>query len=327
MKLLKKETEQKTQNKPERSKGAKIALKIANIVINVLIVVVLLTSILIATLALTSKANGGIPTIFGYTVQTIQSNSMKGGSPDGYEGGDFEAGDIVIGKKVEFDPSVKYQVGDIITFNSYLEGDKEAGKQLLCHRIINVVDRTAEGGFVYYQTQGDNRMVAQVPDQKEEADYIIGADIVSVVYTSDYDGKIIRGMGGFLDYIRSSQGFFLVVLLPMIIFFLYEIIRVVMNAINYRNAKAKEEIQQTKEEQQAAIDAAVKAALAAAGKTDAPAAPAEDSAPEAPADAAPAADAAADLPADAAKAPEMSAEEYEEFKRFMAFKKAQEKEE
>ena len=78
-------------------------------------------------------------------------------------------------------------------------------------------------------------------------------DIRSVYYTKGYEGKIIKGVGSVLDFLQSQKGFFLVVLLPMIIFFMYELIRVVMNAMNYKKAKADEE-----------KDEAVKAAVAAA---------------------------------------------------------------
>ena len=45
-------------------------------VINILIVLVLVVSLLIAVMALTSKASG-ISTIFGYTIQPIQSKGIS----------------------------------------------------------------------------------------------------------------------------------------------------------------------------------------------------------------------------------------------------------
>lgn len=275
-----KENETKTQKK-EPSQGVRILKKILNTVINVLIVFVLIVSVLIAVLALTSKANSnGLSTIFGYTIQTIQSDSMKGGSPDGYPEGDFGKGDLMIAKATGDNANVEYDVGDIVTF---IEKDTDGNNAYIVHRIINKVAKD-DGNYVY-QTQGDNRTMSEVPDQRDVSEYLIKGQFVSVYYTASYKGTIIKGVGGFLDYLRTQQGFFFVVLLPMIAFFLYELVRVVMNATSYR--KAKED-----ENKQAAVDAAVAEALsekAGNGSSD-----------------------------------NMTDEEREQFKQFLEFKKMQE---
>ena len=237
---------EKTQNKPQ-TKGKKVFMKILNTLINIMIVIVLIVSLLIAVMALTSRANG-ISSFFGYTVQPIQSDSMKGGSPDGYPSGDFEAGDLMIAKATDFDFNAKYELGDIVTFTTK---DEAGNRMLIVHRIVDIID--TEEGQRTYQTQGDNREVAQVPDQSIPEQYITASRIGSVYYTEGYEGKILKGWGKVLDFLQSQMGFFLVVLLPMIIFFMYELIRVVMNTMNYKKAKAEEE-----------KDEAVKAAVAAA---------------------------------------------------------------
>ena len=265
--------------KKEPSKGVQILKKVLNTVINVLIVFVLVVSVLIAVLALTSKATG-ISTIFGYTIQTIQSDSMKGGSPDGYPEGNFGKGDLMIAKATGGNTDVEYDVGDIVTF---IEQDTDGNNAYIVHRIINKVAKD-DGNYVY-QTQGDNRTMSEVPDQRDVSEYLIKGQFVSVYYTASYKGTIIKGVGGFLDYLRTQQGFFFVVLLPMIAFFLYELVRVVMNATSYR--KAKED-----ENKQAAVDAAIAEALS--GKTG---------------------NGASD---------NMTDEEREQFKQFLAFKKMQE---
>ena len=271
--------------------------KILNTIINILIVLVLVISILIAVMALTSKATG-ISNVFGYTFQPIQTDSMKGGS-DEYEGGDFAKGDLIIGKATGFDAGRVYQVGDIITYRGTLSGAEEAGEQLISHRIIEAYDFN---GAIVYRTMGDNNDVADQAEG-EYVTYITASNIGAVFYSADYHGSIVHGLGAALSFIQTQLGFFLCVLLPMIIFFLYEIIRVVINAVNYRNDKAKEEIKQTEEEQQAAIDAAVAEALKKRDEQNADQAPAHTS---------------------DADFPQMSDKEYEEFKQFQAFKKMQE---
>ena len=278
--------ETKTQKQP--AKGKKIAKAIINTIINILIVIVLITSIIIAVLSLTSKSSG-ISTLFGYTVQPIQSDSMKGGSPDGYKGGDFERGDLMIGRATNFDPNATYHVGDIITYRTK---DTDGNVALVSHRIVKAVDLP---GGMRYQTWGDNREVSEVPDQLDENDYIPAGQIGSVFY-SDADesknGFILKGVGTVLDYLRTQQGFFLAVLLPMIIFFVYARVRVVLSATDYKKSKAQED----KDE---AVKAAVAAALAEKNSNE---------------------EKAAATPAD------MTPEQMEQFKQFMEFQKMQKQE-
>lgn len=243
-----KENEAKTQQKP-RSKGMNTFMKVLNTIINIMIVLVLIVSIFIAVMALSSKANG-ISTLFGYTIQPIQSDSMKGGSPEGYKGGDFASGDLMIAKATGFDNSAEYKLGDIVTFRT---SDTDGNIMLIVHRIVDVIKK--ENGIYSYQTQGDNRETSPVPDQIEAKDYIYAADIGSVYYNADYEGKILKGWGKIFDFLQSQRGFFFAVLLPMIIFFMYAVIRVVISSMNYKKAKADED----KEE---AVKAAVAAALA-----------------------------------------------------------------
>lgn len=272
-----------TQNIP--SQGKRVLKAILNTIINILIVIVLVVSLLIAVMALTSKSSG-ISTMFGYTIQPIQSDSMKGGSPDGYEGGDFEKGDLMIAKATDFNPNTVYDLGDIVTYRSE---DSDGNVMLIVHRIVDVVK--SQDGSYSYQTWGDNREVAQVPDQNDASDYLKASEIASVFYSRDVQGTILKGWGAPLDYISTQQGFFFVVLLPMIIFFMYAMIRVVLSATNYRKSKAEDDKKE-------AVEAAVAAALAAkeSDKTD---------------------EASAEVPAG------MTAEQMEQFKQFMEFQKIQ----
>lgn len=246
-----KETDTKTQKK-QGSKGARIVKTILNTFINILIVLVLITSILIAVLSLTSKANNGVATIFGYSFHTIQSPSMEGGSSV-YEGGDYEVGDLVIGKASGAGER-NYALGDIVSYRT--ENLETGDTALICHRIVDVVDNA---GTMTYQTKGDAN---EDPDQHSTDQYIHNYDIASVCYDADYHGAVLKGWGKPLDFIREPQGFFFAVLLPMIIFFMYEIVRVVINAMNYKKTKEQESKEDAEKEKEEAVKVAVAAALA-----------------------------------------------------------------
>ena len=304
-----KENETKTQNNNNetQSKGKRIFRTILNTIINILIVFVLIVSIVIATLALTSKSTG-ISTMFGYTIQPIQSDSMKGGSPDGYGGKDFGKGDLVIAKATNFKADAKYERGDIITYKTV---DTDGNDLLMSHRIVDV--NTSPQGLVKYQTWGDNREMAQVPDQSSVEEYITASDIASLFYSSDYQGIVLKGWGAPIDYLKTQQGFFFVVLLPMIIFFMYAVIRVAISSMNYKKAKADED----KEE---AVKAAVAAALASKDEDTEPVKTDGGSAPVEPANAE-AETKPQDQPAE--QDVKMTAEELEQFKKFQEFQKMQ----
>ena len=282
-----KETETKTQKKKEGSKGARVVKAILNTIISIMIVLVLLTSVLIAVLSLSSKANDGVATVFGYSFHTIQTKSMEGGNPD-YPGGDYHVGDLVIGKAAGA-ADRDYAVGDII---SYRVEDEEGNKALICHRVIDVDN---EEGTLSYQTMGDAN---DAPDQLTTDEYIHNYDIASLCYDSEYHGAVLRGWGKPLDFIRQPTGFFFAVLLPMIIFFMYEIIRVVINAMNYKKSKEEESKETAEKEKDEAVKAAVAAALAAK-------------------------DQQLDAGSDGGSSAGMTEEELEQFRQFQAFQKMQ----
>ena len=296
------ETQAKTETQDVKSakSGKKVVLTIFNVFINVLIVVVLIISIVVATLALTSKADpDGMPNVFGYTLQYVQSPSMDVPSPDGYEGGCFTTEDVIIGRKYTTNEFPELEVGDIITYNSH-DKDDDGNERLITHRIVD--KKQLEDGSYVYQTWGDNREVSNVPDQQTIDKYLKNVDIVAVNYTDQYKGKTLKGFAGFFRTLRSQMGFFLIVLIPMIIFFLYAIIRVVISAMNYRKDK-------TEEEKKEAVDAAVAAALAAKDedKKEKEASEDKEDKPAAPAD--------------------MTPDQMEQFKQFLAMQEAQKSEE
>ena len=192
--------------------------KILNTIIDVLVVLVLVVSILVVVLSLTTKSEG-VPNIFGYAPMSVESYSME---PT------INKGDFII-SKVTNDPSYEYKVGDIVTFPIDIDGYQE----LNTHRIVEVID---DDGITYYKTQGDNTETNPIPDEDLQT-----ASTILAVYT----GTKIPAIGNFIGFIRTQLGFFLCVLLPMILFFIYEAIRVVMNIVAYNKEKAIEAAQAT----------------------------------------------------------------------------------
>ncbi len=187
-----------------------ILKKTINIIIDILIIIMLIVSALVAGLAIASKSDG-VPNLFGYAPISVQSDSMV---PT------FESGDLIISKVV--DENTELKVNDVITFPTKINGEDA----LNTHRIIDI--QTTDG-FVFYTTKGDNNEIA-------DNDLVPGLDVLAV-----YTGTNFKGVGAFYDFITSQFGFFLVILLPLIIFFLYELFRVIRNLIEYNKEKAYNE--------------------------------------------------------------------------------------
>lgn len=213
----------------------KKALKrIFNIIIDVIVVLILAVSVLVVTLSLTSKSSG-VPNIFGVAPLSVQSNSMED---------TINVNDLIF-CTVTNDPSYEYEKGEIVTFPIEINGEN----RLNTHRIVEVIE---DENITYYRTQGDNKQTNPAPDK----DLQTSSQIVA-----KYTGTKIPGVGYIFSFIRTQLGFFLCVLLPMIVFFIYEAVRVIINVIAYNKEKAVEEAKAvvsnselTEEQKQRAIE-------------------------------------------------------------------------
>lgn len=204
--------------------------KILNMIVTILIVCILIVSVFILVVSLTSKSeNGGVPNVFGKAPISVLTNSMVGDDEL-----DFSAGDLLICDVVPDDETranATYSVGDVVTFQQDINGDDYL--EFVTHRIYKV----NEDGS--YMTKGDNNFTPdQEADEESRFPNIYNSDIVAT-----YHGTKLPGVGNVLTFLRTQLGFFLCVLLPMIIFFLYEAVRVVINIIAYNKEKAVEKAQ------------------------------------------------------------------------------------
>ena len=194
---------------------SKVLKRIVNILVDILVVLILMVSIIVVMLSLTSKSSG-VPNIFGIAPLSVQTESMED---------TINPGDLILCSLTEIDD--EFQKDDIVTFPIELNGEQV----LNTHRIVEVVE---DNNIIYYRTQGDNEETNPEPDK----DLQTASTIVA-----KYTGTKIPGLGNVLSFIRTQLGFFLCILLPMIIFFIYEAVRVVMNLMAYSKEKAVEEAQ------------------------------------------------------------------------------------
>lgn len=204
--------------------------KVFHIVIDVLVILILIVSVLILVGVLTSRANGGVPSVFGKAPIGVLTNSMHGDKEDSFDEGDLIICDQINGLGKQF------KVGDVVTFAQDISG--EGVQSLVTHRIYKVNE---DGTF---QTKGDNN---ETFDQ-DKHNSIVFPDINDYDILAQYHGTRIPKVGYVINFLQTPVGFFWCILFPMILFFLYQAVRVIMNAMAYSKEKGAEQARKAVEE-------------------------------------------------------------------------------
>lgn len=203
---------------------AKVLKRVGAVFVDLIIVALVLLSIIISISSITAKANNGVPDLFGYSPFSVQTDSMN---PT------LSKGDYIFVEKC--DPET-LQVGDIVTYFTIIDGNRAINT----HRIVDIYDTD---GIIQYQTQGDNKETNPDPDKiLLDTDDVIGK----------YTGTSIPVMGSVIDYLSTKTGFFLVILLPVLLFTLYQIfnlVRILMynhkvDVINAANEATSDEVKE-----------------------------------------------------------------------------------
>ncbi|MBE6737615.1 MAG: hypothetical protein E7566_03035 [Ruminococcaceae bacterium] len=211
---------------------------ILNIALDVLIVLFLVFAAVTLVISLSQKAEepGGEPShLFGTSIRSVQSESMEPYNEDGtkYESDNaFYKGDIIFCKLTDDNDSFK--IGDAVMFWMPLDAHNQqcsnqiyTTKVLVTHEIVRT--EVKEDGTILYYTQGLNRktnfeedLLAKTADE----------------FVAKYNGKRIGGVGKAIDFVQSGLGFFLCIVLPILIFVIIQTIRVIRNFIAYKAQKA-----------------------------------------------------------------------------------------
>jgi signal peptidase len=202
----------------------KVIKKIGAAVVSLFIVVLILFSIIISISSVTAKANNGVPDLFGYTPFSVQTNSMK---PT------ISKGDYIFVEKCDAET---LKVGDIVTYFTIIDGKRVVNT----HRIVNVY---TTGDMIEYQTQGDNKETNPEPDEM----LLSPGDVIG-----KFTGTKIPVLGSVIDFLSTQLGFFLVILLPVLLFTIYQIYKLIavllynhkVDMINAVNESASDEVKE-----------------------------------------------------------------------------------
>ena len=183
--------------------------KVASIALSVVMWIIILVAALYAFTTLATREDGSVSNIAGFTPLTVQSDSM---SPT------FSKGDLIVIQKCD---TSKLEVGDIVTFHTIIDNEYA----LNTHRIA-AIDEV--NGMRSFTTKGDNNDVADT----------------HIISDGDIVGKYLFAlpqMGKVMDFLSSSVGFLIVIVLPMLLFFIYQVYHLIVVGMNLKRAMAEED--------------------------------------------------------------------------------------
>ncbi len=225
--------ETKTQSK---------AKKIADIVINVLIWIFVVFSALITVMVFVAQGSGGgVPALFGKSFITIESESME---PV------YDKGDLVFVNRISEEEAKDLPTGTIVTYYAPIDINGDGvSRDINTHEIIG---RTEDGAYI---TKGRG-------NEEPDGYNIRYGDIIG---TCTEGGKV-GGIGSVIGFLRSSLGFFLCIVLPLILFFLYELYRFI--ALLVSEKAKKESAAMSKEAEEEIKRRAIEEYLANQGKAE-----------------------------------------------------------
>lgn len=188
--------------------------KTETIVISVLLWLVILVAALYAFTTIATRDNQNVSSLLGYTPLVVKSDSM---APT------FSAGDLIFIKKCD---TSTLKEGDIICFHTIIDNEYA----LNTHRIQKI---DTVGDARSYTTLGDNNN---------------GIADTHIISDGDIVGKYVGDLpkaGKVMDFLSSSMGFLIVIVLPMLLFFIYQVYNLIMIAIRLKKAVAVETARET----------------------------------------------------------------------------------
>jgi signal peptidase len=199
------QNEQLNENATEETQE-KQPKKALNTVINVILIVAIVVAVIATYVSFVSTSGNGVPSIFGLRLFSIQTDSMQD---------TLNPGDLAIGTRVKDTNDLR--PGDIITYWTIINGERV----LNTHRIIEIYDG---GEYLIFQTKGDNNTL-------EDPLTVDSREVIA-----KYQFRI-PGLGKVFDYLQTSTGFLLVVVLPVFVFFIYHLIQFFRVLFEYQNVK------------------------------------------------------------------------------------------
>lgn len=257
--------EKELQQKEKQEKGKSIL----GVISDVLLIIIIIIAICITVMTFTSKSSEtGIGNILGYIPFSVESDSM---SPN------IKQGSLIISKEVKVEDARTgkgLKVGDVITFRDFQDvkrnGTTTVEPFFNTHRIIEI-KKDKNGQVEYYKTKGDQ---STSPDENGVIpDEIISKQVGASAESIDQKtlkpvgvkrGFVISNLGKVLDFLQTQLGFMVCVIIPLALFFIWQVYRLIAMFLSAKQDDVSDEIKQKAIEEYLAKQEAEKKAAAEA---------------------------------------------------------------
>ena len=169
--------------------------KILRASLNVVFYTIIIALLAFSVSNISVKKDNDIANLFGTGFLSVQSDSMEG--TDAHS---FSRGDLIFVSLLDDQGRANLQIGDVVTFYDLSVRDFNT------HRIVDFIEIDGE---TYLSTKGDNANQADL-----EPLHLSNA---LAVHRSS-----IAGIGTSIDYLQTSAGFALFIILPVVLFLVVE---------------------------------------------------------------------------------------------------------
>ena len=177
--------------------------KAVKIIVNVLVCIVIILATCITLITISSQKNGCFR-IFKSIPLTMKDSSME---PT------IKKGSLIITKEYK---NNDIKEGDVISYRSIDENNTLEIKTGRVKTIITVNEQTT------YITEFDNK-------EYTDSEQVNSKNVISI-----WNGKKVSTLGSIIDFLNTKVGFFICIIVPLALLFIYQLYKFIMLVIDYR---------------------------------------------------------------------------------------------
>lgn len=177
--------------------------KVVKIIVNVLVCIVIILATCITLITISSQKNGYFR-IFKSIPLTIKDSSMEPTIKKGsliitkeYKNNDIKEGDVISYRSIDKNNTLEIKTGRVKT-------------------IITVNEQTT------YITEFDNK-------EYTDSEQVNSKNVISI-----WNGKKVSTLGSIIDFLNTKVGFFICIIVPLALLFIYQLYNFIMLVIDYR---------------------------------------------------------------------------------------------
>jgi signal peptidase len=204
--------------------------KVLGIAANVLTGLIVVVAMVIAISTIMSKDKKYV-NLMGFSYLSVASDSMEGNNKDS-----FNYGDVIMIRILNDSQKDSLKVGQVITFIDPLI-QIDGISQLNTHRIVEVVE---QNGIIHYRTKGDH-------NPTNDPVLRPATDVVGVYISKS------NGIGKALLWMQTKDGFLASVVVPSALVFIYCLVMVIKNVMEYSKNKVMRSMAEKEAEKEAEL--------------------------------------------------------------------------